>query len=180
MRPQVEATLARISAPIAHHKTAGPSTVLTFLGIQIDTDLLQLSLPPDKVRRLQNILSHWHRRKSCTKKELQSFLGHLSHAATIVCPGRIFLRNLFSLLSCLSEPHHYARLNQDTRADIAWWRCLLHHWNGRSFFPPASPTCHLYSDASGSYGCGAFSTELALWFQLQWPHSWLDTSITAK
>ena len=45
---------------------------------------------------------------------------------------------------------------------------------------PASPSCHLYSDASGSYGCGAFGTELVSWSQLQWPHSWLDTSIAAK
>ena len=180
MRPQAEATLTRIGAPIAHHKTEGPTTVLTFLGIQIDTDLFQLSLPADKVRRLQDLLSHWHGSKSCTKKELQSFLGHLSHAATVVRPGRIFLRNLFSLLSRLSDPRHYGRLNQDARADIAWWQCLLRHWNGRSFFPLASPTRHLYSDASGSYGCGAFSTEQASWFQLQWPHSWSGTSISAK
>ena len=50
MRPYAEATLTHIGAPIAHHKTVGPVTVLTFLGIQIDTDLFQLSLPAEKVR----------------------------------------------------------------------------------------------------------------------------------
>lgn len=180
MRPLAEATFTHIGAPIAHHKTEGPSTALTFLGIQIDTNLFQLSLPDDKVRRLQNLLSTWVYRKSCTRRELESLIGHLSHAATVIRPGRIFLRNLFSLLSRLSNPHHYARLNLATRADITWWQSLLLHWNGRSFFPPASPTSHLYSDASGLYGCGAYSTEVASWFQLQWPLAWLDTGITAK
>ena len=115
-------------------------------------------------------MSHWHGCKSCTKKELQSFLGHLSHAAKVVHPGCIFLRNLFSLQSCLSDPCHYAGLNRDARADITWWQCLLRHWNGRSFFPPASPTCRLYSNLSGSYACGVFSTKLASWFQIQCLH----------
>ena len=40
----------------------------------------------------------WLDKKACTKKGLESFLGHLCHAATVVHPGRTFLRALFSLL----------------------------------------------------------------------------------
>ena len=37
------------------------------------------------------------------------------------------------------------------------------------------------SDASGSWGCGAFNSLLkAEWFQLQWPDSWSSIHITAK
>ena len=50
-RAQVEATFSCIGAPLAHHKTEGPTTALTFLGIKIDTDLLQLSLPANKAKR---------------------------------------------------------------------------------------------------------------------------------
>ena len=98
MRSQVEAIFDDVGAPM-HHKTEGPSTVLTFLGIQVDTSFSQLSLPLEKVTILQEILSRWLGRKSCTKKELQILLGHLSHAATVIQQGRIFLRMLFSLVS---------------------------------------------------------------------------------
>ena len=72
------------------------------------------------------------------------------------------------------------RLNCQARMDITWWYCLLQHWNGISFFPPAAPSFHVYLDASGSFGCGAYSPELSSWFQLSWPQSWSTVSISAK
>ena len=165
--------------PIATHKTEGPSTKLTFLGIQIDTVAAQLSLPTDKVLRLRVLLNTWGSKKSCTRKELESFLGHLSHAATVIRPGRVFLRHLFALLSTTSNPCHFIRLNTIARADIHWWQCLINHWNGCSFFPPPLPSAHVYSDASGSFGCGAFVQGTG-YFLLQWPQSWAPVEITAK
>ncbi len=44
------------NVPIAHHKIEGPTTSLTFLGIQIDTVLSQVSLPDEKVRRVREML----------------------------------------------------------------------------------------------------------------------------
>ena len=82
MRSQVEAIFNCAGVPIAHEKTVGPSTTLTFLGIEIDTDLFQLRLPREKVDKLQDLLAQWRRHRSCTKRDLQSLLGHLSHAAT--------------------------------------------------------------------------------------------------
>ena len=177
-RSLVERIFDRIHVPLAHHKTEGPTTSLTFLGILIDTGRFQLSLPSDKLARLQDLLRLWRSKKCCTRKELESLVGHLSHAATVVRPGRMFLRNLFSLLSKVSKPNHFIRLSLDTRADLAWWQCLLTYWNGVSFFPPTTPSAHLYSDASGSYGCGAFYYNS--WFQVRWPTAWDDTGIAAK
>ena len=48
------------------------------------------------------------------------------------------------------------------------------------FLSPADPSFHLYSDASGSFGCGAYSPELSLWFKLPWLQSWVAVGITAK
>ncbi len=172
-------TFERLGVPIASHKTEDPATTLTFLGIQIDTVSAQLSLPPDKVMCLWCLLGVWMNKKSCTYKELESFLGHLSHATTVTRQGRIFLRQLFSLLQPNLHPHHFVRLNTATRPDIRWWQSLLRLWNGCSFFPPPTPSIHIYSDASGSFGCGAFVQEVGC-FQLQWPSTWTPTEITAK
>ena len=170
-RAHVKSIFSRIGAPIAHHRTEGPAIVLTFLGIQSNTDRFQLSLPDNKIRCLKNLLHHWSTRKACTRKDLKSLLGHLSRAATVIHLGRIFLHTLFSLLQ-VSNPSHFIRINVEARADIAWWQCLLRHWNGHSFFLLPTLSCHLYYNALGSFGCGALCPYQKTWFQLQWPRAW--------
>jgi hypothetical protein len=51
-----------------------------------------------------------------------------------------------------------------------WWACFLLDWNGRSFFHYPNPSIKVYSDAAGSFGCGAFEVD-GQWLQLQWPPS---------
>ena len=154
-----------LGVPVAAHKTEGPSTVLAFLGILVDTGKFELRLPADKLARLQETLQSWSGKRSCTRKELESLLGQLSHAATVIKQGRTFLRLLFPLLSLDS------RLNAGARADLLWWRMFLRDWNGTSFFPALAPSVEVVSDASGSYGCGAFSLAHS-WFQIEWTESW--------
>ena len=78
-----------------------------------------------------------------------------------------------------SRPHYHTRLNSTARADIRWWQCFLQGWNGVSLIPPRTPSIHVYSDASGSFGCGAFIDGCG-WLQLRWPPSWQDYGIAAK
>ena len=170
---------AEAGIPVAEHKTDGPATSVTFLGILVDTVLFQLRLPADKLARLQVMVRQWLDRRSCTRRELESLTGHLAHAAIVIRPGRIFLRPLFALIATAAKPHHYVHLNLSVRADLRWWLHLLQAWNGSSFFPPPLPSVHMYSDASGSFGCGAFNRPHG-WFQLQWPPSWLSVNIATK
>ena len=44
-----------LGIPLAPEKQAGPSTVIEFLGIVIDTSCQELHLPADKLERLQNL-----------------------------------------------------------------------------------------------------------------------------
>ena len=66
-------------------------------------------------------------------------------------------------------PSHPIRINQGFRSDLAWWDLFLHRWNGVSLMSAIgrdSPEFTVTSDASGSWGCGAYSTNY--WFQLKW------------
>ena len=168
-----------LGIPVAIQKTEGPSCCVIFLGILIDTKALELRLPAEKIERLQTLLQGWCLRKSSTRKELESLLGHLPHAATVVRPGRTFLRQLFSLLHQAKLPSHFVRLTAGARADLAWWKCFLQSWNGSSIFPLPDPACHVYSDASGSYGGGAVVDTWG-WFQVQWPGEWNEVDISVK
>lgn len=175
----VTRTLACMGIPVAIHKTEGPSTMLTFLGIVIDTQKCELRLPGEKLVRLQAMLEQWATMKRCRRKSLESLLGYLSHAATVVRYGRTFLRQLFSLLNCAQQGHHFVYLTPGARADLSWWRHFLLLWNGLSFFTNAPPSVVVTSDASGSFGCGAFSLGCG-WFQLKWPENWQSIHISSK
>ena len=114
-----------------------------------------------------------------TKKQLQSLIGTLSHAATVVIPGRTFLRHMIDTMKTPKCQHHHVCLNKDFQSDIQWWVCFLPLWNGRSILPPRQVSHTCWSDASGSWGCGALNHTLH-WFQLQWPESWQKYHIAAK
>jgi hypothetical protein len=74
-------------------------------------------------------------------------------------------------MSRVQVPHHYVRLDAWARANLSWRRCFLKSWNRSSFFPLPLPSAHVYSDASGAFGCGAFVAQLG-WFQVRWPSLW--------
>ena len=48
-------------------KSEGPSTVIPFLGIEIDSLAMELRLPGDKLAQLQHTLSQWRGKKACRK-----------------------------------------------------------------------------------------------------------------
>eukprot|EP00731_Ephydatia_muelleri_P000369 Em0001g369a len=166
-----------LGIPLAEHKTEGPATRITFLGIMIDTTAGQLSLPPEKLARVQSLLADWGDRKSCSKKELESLIGTLNHACKVICPGRSFLRRMIDLLKRYKMAHHQIRLNREFRSDLRWWTNFIVPWNGVSYLS-AGPTSEFASDASGSWGCGAHTTDS--WFQIRWDEQSLPFSITIK
>ena len=137
-----------------------------------------MRLPADKLIRLQQTIRYWASKRSCTKRELLSLIGQLQHAATVVKPGRTFLRRMIDLAACFSRLDHHIRLNAQFRSDLQWWSLFLPDWNRSGFFQPKTPTVEVVSDASGSWGCGVFHS--SLWFQYQWPGFWQGCHIAAK
>ena len=170
----------RLRVPMASHKREGPTTCLIVLGIEIDTTAGHLRLPLDKLERLQLLLRQWVNKKACSRTELQSLIGLLNHAAKVVRSGRSFLRRMIDLLHAVPSSQMHIRLNAGFRADLAWWNTFLSAWNGISFLLPPSllPAIEFTTDASGSWGCGAWCGEA--WFQLQWDHSSHHLSIPEK
>ncbi len=101
------ATCQTLGVPVAPHKVEGPSTVLTFLGICLDTINMEVRLPKDKLVRLQACIHTWEGKRMCIKRDLLSLLGMLHHAAKVVPPGRTFLRRM---IDTSTQNHHHIRL----------------------------------------------------------------------
>lgn len=127
-------------------------------------------LPPDKLHDLLTLIEQWVHKKWCKPKELQSLVGKLNHASSVVVPGRTFLRRLFNLLRDSQHGRRFIRLNSEARLDLKWWSEFLPSWNGVCFFDLPDwaqlPDFQLATDASGSKGFGAYNN--GQWFNCAW------------
>ena len=175
-------TLDVLRLPVAPEKLEGPTTKLTFLGIELDTVTMVRRLPPDKLADVKQTVATWLRRKdwrSCDKHALESLVRKLQHASKVVRPGRTFVGRLIGLLKGIPRQHKSIRLNVEYQSDLLWWFCFLERWNGVAMMEvPGACNHHVFSDASGSFGCGAWWD--GYWFQLQWPENCMLGSIAAK
>ena len=111
----------QLGVPVSVPKIEGPATVLTFLGIELDTVSCELRLPTEKLIRLKAMLGGWSNKTSCTKRELLSLIGQLQHACKVVHPGRTFLRRMIDLSTVAKQLHHHIRLAAAFRSDLQWW-----------------------------------------------------------
>ena len=162
----------RLGLPVAPEKLEGPCSQLTFLGFELDSSSMVIRVPSKKLTELQQLIGSWIGRKRCTRKELESLVGKLGHASRVVPPGKTFLRRMFELLGGTRQAHHHVRLGAAFRSDLLWWATFLEAWNGVAMMPhPGSedPSHHLWTDASGQFGCGAVWPASLSWLQLPWP-----------
>ena len=128
----------------------------SFSGYTHQATQCELWLPQGKPAKLRDRVKEWLQKKCCTKWDLLSLAGQLQHAATVVRPGRAFLRRLFDLSATVRKPHHHLSLNKGARSDLAWWHEFLTGVSLLVALGEQEPTVILTSDASGRWGCGAF------------------------
>ena len=123
---------AELGVPLATDKLEGPSTSLSFLGIILDTNHMEIRLPPNKLIRMQELLTTWLPWKKARKREILSLVGTLQHATKVVRPGRTFVTRMYASAAKLREMHYITRLNKAFRSDLFWWHTFLQSWNGLS------------------------------------------------
>ena len=85
-------TCDELGVPIAPEKTVGPSTVLSFAGIELDTCVMEACLPHDKLEKCKTMFQDLLQCKKVSLKEMQSLVGLLNFICSIVLPGPTFLR----------------------------------------------------------------------------------------
>ena len=98
--------------PLHPDKLESASTILTVLGIELDSLLLKARLPQEKFDRIYTLLVSWSQKRHCTRKELEPLIGNLQHACKVVPSGRTFLHRMINLLSAFSRENHPIRLNR--------------------------------------------------------------------
>lgn len=163
-------------------KTVAPTTQLTIYGIEVDSIAMECRLPHDKIVKIQEKLEGFCKRKKVQLKELQSLIGLLNFACSVIVPGRTFLRRLIDLTCGISKPFYWVRLTKETRADLTMQLQFISQFNGKSVFLAKewdfSDFISLYTDASGSIGISEVLGEQ--WFTQQWSEELLHFQIAIK
>ena len=82
---------------ISWHKVTPPSSKAQYLGIIIDSDLMELRMPIEKLECLRALLDKYSEALFINRKELESLTGLLAHCSQCVRWGRTFCRRLYDL-----------------------------------------------------------------------------------
>ena len=171
----------RLGVPLAKHKCVGPTTCLEYLGIILDTAKMEARLPDDKRQRICDILGDFINKRTCTKRQLLSLLGHLNFACRVIHPGRSFISYLIKLSTTVKELHHHVKISAECRLDLSMWYKFLSGWNGVSFFLhdniEEAADLHLFTDSTDRAFAGIYHNQ---WFQGIIPQAILEGEETVS
>jgi hypothetical protein len=108
--------LQELGFVINEEKTQGPANSVTFLGVRIDTESGQMSLPPAKMAETVRLLRDCLAERWLTKRTLQRVLGKLNWACQVIRQASVFLR---ALIDIANETSGRARVDGELRAPTA-------------------------------------------------------------
>lgn len=170
--------LTRHGWSIAEEKTVLPCQVLTFIGIQLDSRTMTLTIEPDKAKA---VLFKFESARSAllSRKMIPSILyslaGNCMWFASVITVGKLYTRPLFDLLRCVkAQPSAYTSewLSLFDKA-YDWWSSTLTKWSSGSLLRSNVRVIplQLVKDAifvqqdAGDEGLGFFTTLVEEGFQ---------------
>jgi hypothetical protein len=128
-------------------KTCGPTQKIAFLGIIIDSINCLLECTQERIDELLTLMAKFHQYKIVRVHAIESLVGKLSFAATVLPGARPFMRRMFDAIRGKSSRTR-VRIDKIFHLDIGYWSSHLKVWNGRQHWRQTSEPIVLVSDAS--------------------------------
>lgn len=153
--------------PIAPEKTEGPDQVMTFVGIQLSSIDMIAQLPLDKLRKYSNMIYENICSRKITLHDMQSIIGCLQFATSVVVPGKAFIRRLIDTTIGIKMPSHYVTINKEAQLDLEMWGQFLKYHNGKTLITKSavnSEVINLHTDASKRACAAVFKNN---WFVIE-------------
>ena len=94
----------------------------------IDTELMMVLIPSDKIEKLSRLLQSLLVRKKINRSELVSIVGIMSFCSRTIPSSRAFLGRFYDLITTVKRPLHKIRLLSEVRSDIRLWLLFLEEW----------------------------------------------------
>ena len=89
---------ADLEVPIADEKSVGPTTVLVFLGLELDSVNMLIRVPQQKIYQLFDMLKDILKHKKITLRDMESLVGMLNFFGKAIRSSRAFLRRFYDAM----------------------------------------------------------------------------------
>ena len=165
----------KIKFPVALEKTVWGCTLMSFLGMLLDTENQLIGIPMDKIQKALGMVEYFLNKanKRAIVLQVQQLCGFLNFLCKAVVPGRTFVCRLYSNISSKLLPHHHVRITHENRMDLHVWKQFLMHPMVfyRSFLDTeeySAVDVDMYSDASRNFKLGFGTYCGSDWMYGQW------------
>ena len=177
----MEQCLQWLSVPIAEEKTEGPTEVIVFLGLELDTLKWEVRIPQQKIDEIIEKIEKMRWASKIQLQEMQSLIGSLNFCCRAIIAGRPFCRRLINSVCGLSKPYHHLRITKAIRLDLSMWLEFFNDFNGISMFHDrfwvSNIDEQLFTDSAAGLGLGIYFK--GHWTCAPWPERWHDKGVTA-
>lgn len=96
-------------------------SILTIIGIEVDTNALTMSMPPDSLKDLINAITDFiTNRRRFSLREWQRLAGWMNWSFNVFPLLRPALNNFYAKISGKNAPDRCVRINNAVRADLSW------------------------------------------------------------
>lgn len=173
---------SEINVPLALDKSEGPTEVIVFLGLELDSKEMVVRVPQEKVLEVIEKIQFVLAKEKVFLKVMQSLIGSLSFCCRAIAVGRPFCRRLINATCGVQKPYHRIRINNDVRLDLRMWLQFFQQYNGISVFHDRYWTTNdeiqLFSDSAGGEGRGFGIYFQGHWAYGSWPIAWHQQQVT--
>ena len=143
---RVSSLLAELGLPEAGDKTQLPARQVRWLGIDISSTNMTLSIPQEKLKEVLSTVNTCYQKRTIHRRQYESLLGKLMYIAKCVPPARAFMARL--LQGIRDTKGWFVRVTGEVRADLRWFMEFGASWNGVAIIPPNDIAFSIQVDAS--------------------------------
>lgn len=163
-------TCAKLGLKVAADKSAAPAQKMEWLGYEIDTLELTVTIPEKKLVEVLDEVKCWEGKAVAGKRELQSLAGKLAHISSCVRHARKFIGRILAQLR--STPKNQRRkIGRELKKDLLWFKTCALALNRKQIIQLDWPTFIIECDACLTGG-GGFSQ--SHYFATPFPGKWRE------
>ena len=133
-----------------------------FLGLEVDTTSLSLSVPDKKMSKIRREVKSIINRSAWPLKKLAATIGLLNSVSRAMRTGHLMTRFLYADVRAALNinpvwNNRLVSISTDAKEELQWWLTTAATFSGRPIHPPVS-TMEMWTDASAT-GWGAVCME---------------------
>lgn len=146
---------SELGLQLSAHKCVPPTTRLEWLGYDVDTVAMTISVPCQKLSDLELECKTWLSKKRASKRMIQSIAGKLLYISSCIQSARKFTARILATLRSLQDGA-WTTISPGFKADLQWFLHFARSANGVLYYTPSRPEVHIECDSSlfGGGGVG--------------------------